>query len=166
MIHLTRLGSDKPQTMKKLSFSYFILLSALSILIYSCTKNNDVSASADPESGASLHLLQSKWVLSSLKAYPTRDFSGDASIGVNGNGSDYYNFSVDGNIYVYALGVHDTAAYKFLPNDSTLLVYGYNSKGVKESIPDTAVVIKITSDSLTWYHRNAAGDYARFSFVK
>jgi hypothetical protein len=151
--------------MKKSRFLCRLLLPILSIVIYSCTKNNDVSATSGTESAPSLPLLQSKWLLSSLQAFPTRDFSGQDFIGVKGNGSDYYDFRVDGNIYVYALGVHDTAGYKFLANDSTLLVYGIKD-GVKESVPDTAIIIKITTDSLTWWHRNFAGDYAKFSFVK
>jgi hypothetical protein len=151
--------------MKKSTFSYLILLSILYVLANSCSKNNDVSASGNTVPSAALHLLQNKWTLSSLKAYPSRDFSGSDYIGVNGNGTDYYDFRADGNIYVYALGVHDTAAYKFLSNDSTLLLYGFN-EGVKATVPDTATVIKITADSLIWWHRNLAGDYAKFSFVK
>jgi len=151
--------------MKKLYFSSLIPVFILSFVLYSCSKNNDVAASDTQATSASLRLLQNKWILSSLKAYPTLDFSSSDYIGVNGNGTDYYNFSVDGKIYAFALGVHDTAAYKLLPNDSTLLVYGFNA-GVKAAIPDTATIIKLSADSLSWWHKNAAGDYAKFSFKK
>ncbi len=165
MIHLTRFASHKPQTMKKHCFSLYFLLPFFFILFYSCSKSNDVAAIDDAESGPSLHLLQSKWLLTSLKAYPSRNFSGMESIGVIGNGTDYYDINADGKIYAYALGVRDTAAYKLLKNDSTLLVYGYDH-GMKAPFADTAIVIKITSDSLVWYHRNVAGDYAKFTFAK
>jgi hypothetical protein len=151
--------------MKKSYFSSCIVITILSVLLCACSKNNDGADSEPQAPSARLILLQNKWILSSLKAYPTRDFSGTDFIGVTGNGTDYYNFRTNGKMYVYALSVYDTAAYKLMPNDSTLLVYGFN-EGVKASVPDTAIIIKLTTDSLSWWHKNAAGDYAKFSFVK
>lgn len=161
MIHLFRLRVIKPQTMKKQCFSFLILLPLIFPFSFACTKNNDVSRTAT----GVVDLLQNKWILNSVRAYPTRDFSGTDFIGFNGNGSDYYNFSNDGNIYSYTLGIHDTSGYKLLPNDSTILIYQLK-KGIKAEIPDTVTIITIAKDSLVWWHKNPYGDYGRFSFRK
>lgn len=147
--------------MKKLSFSFLILLPVLFVFNFACTKNNDVLRKAP---GAA-DFLPNKWILNSVRAYPTRDFSGTDFIGFNGNGKDYYNFSNDGNIYSYTLGIYDTCGYKLLPNDSTILIYQVK-KGIKAEIPDTANIIAISADSLVWWHKNPYGDYGRFSFRK
>ena len=144
--------------MKKL----ILILSVLSIVLFSCKKSNTQSSVT-----STLSLLQHKWLIDSIVLYQNVNFTGNRFVGYTGNNTQYFDFRATGKLYSFA-GVptptFDTSDYVLLPDNYTMLVNKYVN-GIRSNRTDTATVRSVTTTNLVIGNtKNAANEYGKFSF--
>ena len=132
---------------------------AIAIVLFTiaCSKKDDPS----PQQNSA---IQQKWIFDSVVVYGNSNLTGASFFGMQGNNSDYFNFSSNGKLYTQMTGAYDSAKYR-VQGDTILYLNTYYS-GVLSSTTDTASIRVLTNNSLILVRKNELGEYGKFCFKR
>ena len=135
--------------------------------LYSCSKGDTPTpATTGTNDTTTVGKLQHKWSFISAVVYRTIGLTGpDSLVAFVGLPYEYYDFRTDSRIYAFVQSSFDTATYKFMGNDSVLLINNVVN-GAVQTHTDTVTIRTLTNKDLVLVNRSPAGEYDKFSFKR